>query len=287
MKECVDVAILVANYNNAKFIPDFFNSILQSTVIPKQIIIVDDGSKDNSVEVINQYSNKLNNLQVCILNENKGYANALNEGLPLVTSKYILRIDPDDILDPYRIQRQYDYLESHPDIDILGGNICYFDSETMKKAFTSNVPLTHDAIIYEFKHGACGMIHGSLCVRADLMKNFRYIQKNVPAEDYDIISRMILAGAKAQNLSDVNTLVRVHLNSVSNNLPFTTIQKTFNLCKTLWGITYSNVYIRAKHIHLQYYRKFLFNKSKFKKLIYISVASLMNPRKVVKRLLGK
>ena len=110
MSKIVDISILCANYNNANYLDEFFNSIINSTYSVKEIIIVDDCSTDNSCEIIENYSKILDNIILIKLDKNVGFANALNEGIKYVTAKYILRIDPDDVLASDRIEKQYDFL---------------------------------------------------------------------------------------------------------------------------------------------------------------------------------
>src|SRR5690606_31416504 len=105
MKNMVaDVDIVCANYNNGPFLRDFFDSILASTVRPQSIIFVDDGSTDGSLDICEDYVERIPELQVVVLADNVGFANALNIGLSHARAKYILRIDPDDILNPRRIE---------------------------------------------------------------------------------------------------------------------------------------------------------------------------------------
>ena len=86
-----DVSIICANYNNGKYLDEFFSGVINSTVLPKELIIIDDGSSDNSLEILSRYN--LPYLKVIVLENNLGFANALNEGISKAKGKYILRVD--------------------------------------------------------------------------------------------------------------------------------------------------------------------------------------------------
>jgi glycosyltransferase involved in cell wall biosynthesis len=282
-KNIADVSIVVANYNNGEYLPKFLSSVLESTLLPKELIIVDDGSSDDSVSKLDAAASAQGFIKVIKFPKNQGFANALNEGLQVATGKYIMRVDPDDYIAPNRIRKQYEFLESHPETDIAGSNITYFDSTSGQVVFNSNVPLNSNDILQAFREGNCGIIHGSMMCKSSVIRQFKYDQKNVPAEDYELFSLMLKAGHKPANLPDSLTFVRVHLNSVSNNLPFGTIRKTFDLKEKIWGTKTSHLKVKRIHLYLFYYRKFLFNKG-LEKYIYLFLAALFNPMKAFARI---
>lgn len=282
----MDVSILTANYNNGRYLDKFIVSITESTVLPRELIIVDDGSRDDSFLRLQRHALELPFLKVIGLPWNVGFANALNEGLSVVTGKYVMRVDSDDYVAPIRLERQYEFLESNPDVDIVGSNITYFDSSSEERVFHSNVPLEHKRILKVFQGGSCGVIHGSIMCKSAVMKRFKYDQKNVPAEDYQLFSSILKEGCRVCNLSESLTFVRIHVDSVSNNLPYDTIRKTFDLKKTIWGTETHWLTVRRMHLYLYHYRKFLFTRGG-KKFIYLFLSVLFNPSKLWARILTR
>jgi len=282
-KNIADVSIVVANYNNGKYISKFLSSIVDSTYLPKEVLITDDGSMDDSISQIELFSSKYNFIKLIKFPTNRGFAHALNEGITSASGQYVMRLDPDDCVDSERIEKQYNFLESNREVDIVGSNIVYFDSLTGERIFNSNVPLAHHQILQSFQSGNCGIIHGSMMCRSLAIKQFTYNQKNVPAEDYELFSRMLKAGYKASNLSESLTFVRVHINSVSNNLPFDTIKKTFQLKSAIWNTKSSYFTVKRTHLYLLYYRKFLFHKGMYR-YMYLFLAVLFNPMKLFARM---
>ena len=201
-KKTVSVSIVTANYNNGHFIKEFINSINKSTVLPQELIIVDDGSSDNSLKVLEEFSD-LRYLKVINLGTNRGFCNALNEGIKVASGRYIMRVDPDDIVSEKRIQKQVDYLEQNINIDILGSNACYFQRNLSKEIGESNFPIDHNSIASKYHKGEHGVLHGTTMIKTCVMKKYKYEQENVKSEDYEIFARMISDKYKFANLSDV------------------------------------------------------------------------------------
>ena len=277
-----DVSIICANYNNGKFLNQFLESVRKSSVDPKELIVIDDGSEDNSLEIL-QNANMLY-LKVIALKTNMGFANALNKGIDVATGKYILRIDPDDLMTRHRLEEQYEFLERNNEFDIIGSNARYISGDAMKVLGESNFPLTEAEIINRYRKGEHGLLHGTVMAKTGLFKDNRYIQKNVPAEDYDIFSRMILKGARPLNINKVLTLVRIHEDSVSNDLPSSTVKKTYHLRDELFNTKTSSFTVTINYLSLKYYRKYFFERNFIKKGLYLVASAFFRPDKALSKL---
>jgi glycosyltransferase involved in cell wall biosynthesis len=107
----VKISILMPVYNGEKYLREAIDSILNQTFTDFEFLIVDDGSTDNSVEIINSYQNSRINL---VKNDkNEGLVYTLNRGLSLAKGEYIARMDCDDISLPERLKKQIDFLDSN------------------------------------------------------------------------------------------------------------------------------------------------------------------------------
>lgn len=283
-KSIADISIVSANYNNGPYLLDFVESLAQSEVLPRELIIIDDGSKDDSLEILKDI--KCEFLKVLPLEHNVGFANALNEGIRISTGRYIMRIDPDDLVEPERIGRQFRYLEDHPEIDLLGSNVCYFNSENGKVVGASNFSVNTNEIVNKYGKGEHGLLHGTVMGKAQLFRNHPYIQNNVPAEDYDIFTRMILDGAVPANLAEKLTRVRIHMKSVSNGLPLSTIEKTYRLRDLHYGVRTPDITIRVNYLSMKNYRRYLFEINPIKRLCFLAACALWRPDKAFKKFVG-
>src|ERR1035437_278414 len=105
MKPELDVSVISANYNNGQFLKSYLDSLHESDFLPREIIIIDDGSTDDSVEQVEHYNSS--RVKLIKFLRNRGFAHALNEGIALASSKYIMRLDPDDYIESTRIGKQF------------------------------------------------------------------------------------------------------------------------------------------------------------------------------------
>ncbi|MEO8932803.1 MAG: glycosyltransferase [Xanthomarina sp.] len=281
-KESYDVSIVCANYNNGKYLEEFVFSVINSSVMPKELIIVNDGSTDNSLEILSKFN--LGYIKVIELKDNVGFANALNVGVREATAKYILRIDPDDVLEKTRIEKQYTFLNKNEDIDLTGSNVVYFNEKIDNKVGSSNFPQSGKVIYNRYLKGEHGLLHGTIMGKSVLFKKYLYRQEHVPAEDYDIFSRMIYDGANAKSTSETLTFVRIHENSVSNSLPFSTIKKTYNLRDEIFNTKTNSFKIGINYLNLKYYRKYYFEKNWVKKFWFLGLSSMFRPDKVIRKI---
>lgn len=273
-----NVDIVCANFNNSMFLEDFFESFLTLTVRINKLIFVDDGSKDNSIDIVNRYHAIIDNLEIVSLEENRGFANALNYGIERSTAEYIARMDPDDKFFPSRIECQYDYLCNNK-ADIVGSDAFIFHSENDSVIRVSNFPDNHKKIKERILSGEHGVLHPTVMAKSNIFKENRYIQNNVPAEDYDIFARALKFGAIFHNIKEPLIYYRVHQKSVSNALPFSTVRKTFEIRDSVFGTKTSSFKIWLYYVHIKNYRKFLFEKRSIRKFFFGFISCISHPKK--------
>lgn len=283
IKQIFDVSIVTANYNNGKYLADFIHSINESTVLPKELIIINDGSTDDSLQILNDFSD-LNYLKVINFEKNLGFCVALNAGIQSATGEYIMRVDPDDFITIKRIKTQVEFLETNTEIDVVGSNAIYFHSDTKKEICVSNFPMDHDSIKSKYYKGEHGVMHGTTTFRASVLKHNEYKQENFKAEDYDIFARIINNGHLFANIDEPLTKVRIHDQSIANNIEYYTIENTFKLRDQIFGTSTSVLKIRFYYWYILNYRKYLIARNRFIKPFYLSLAIMFYPSKFAKRI---
>jgi glycosyltransferase involved in cell wall biosynthesis len=283
MDDFFDVSVVCANYNNGPYLRDFFGAFQAVALPPKELIFVDDGSTDNSLEIADEFASRLSFLQVVRLGYNQGFGNALNIGIERATGQYIMRIDPDDVMLPERIEIQSKLLASG-DYDIVGSNAEIFHSDTGRVLGTTNFPIGHESIAARIRAGEHGVLHPTVMGRAEFFRAQPYVQAHVPAEDYDIFARMLVSGARFANAGKVLTRYRVHQKSASNILPLSTIHKTFEIRDQIFGTKTSLLWVFTYYVHIKFYRKFLFSNKTIKRMIFIIISSAFYPSKIWSRL---
>lgn len=114
------VSIVIPVHNGEKYIKESIDSCLAQTYSNIEIIVVDDKSTDNTLEILKGYGEKI---KVFPVEKQNGLGNVINIGIRASKGKYIARMDADDIMYPDRIEKQVEYLENNPSCVAVGGQI--------------------------------------------------------------------------------------------------------------------------------------------------------------------
>ncbi|OYU79143.1 MAG: glycosyl transferase [Flavobacterium sp. BFFFF1] len=121
------VAIIICTFNRETYLAAAVDSIIGQTNGDWEIIVVDDGSDDDTFTLINNYVMAHANIRY-VKQQNRKLALTRNVGLINATGKYVTFLDSDDTLQPTHLQSRIDYLTAHPDIDLVQGGL-YMDEE--------------------------------------------------------------------------------------------------------------------------------------------------------------
>ena len=119
------VSVIIPTFNRAGYIEAAIESILEQTHPVFEIIVVDDGSTDNTKEILKKYGS----IVKYVFQENNGPASARNRGLRMAQGNYIAFLDSDDLWVPYKNTVQLRFFSEHPDIDLVFGHMANFSSE--------------------------------------------------------------------------------------------------------------------------------------------------------------
>lgn len=184
------VDIIMPVYNSEKTIRNSIDSILKQTYKNWILIIVDDGSTDNTCSIINEYSDKRIKL-IKSLNNN-GVAASLNIGIDNLNddSKYVARMDSDDIMLEYRLEKQVEYLEKHEKVSILGSNmIIKKEGSPTNTRLVSHYPTDNISIMTTLLFNN-PIAHPTVMLRKNVLKENHYDTKFKWCEDYELWSRL-------------------------------------------------------------------------------------------------
>lgn len=277
-----DVSIIVPNFNNGRYLSAFINSVLNSTFHPLELIVIDDGSMDDSIKILENFRH-ISFLKPIHFEKNKGLTAALNAGLDICSGKYVMRADPDDRLSPQRIEKQFLYMETHHEIDVLGCNTIYFNGVTGKEINRSNFPERHENIVKAFKRGDHGIQHPTAFVKGEVYRKYRY-QEIFPGEDYELFSRMVRDGYRFGNIREPLYYMRVHAESATSNLKPEHIYTTFKFRDQVFGTKTPKWKIWFYYQYMLNYRKFQRSDHALAKAWHLSLAALCHPSKVINRL---
>lgn len=125
-KKTPAISVVMAVFNGAQWLHEAIKSVLDQTFTDFEFIIVDDGSTDDSSEIIQKYATQDSRI-VVVTKDNSGLAESLNVGLQKARGYWIARMDADDICKPDRFKKQVSYLNDHPEIVLVSGAVEYID----------------------------------------------------------------------------------------------------------------------------------------------------------------
>jgi glycosyltransferase involved in cell wall biosynthesis len=199
------VSILMPVFKTAPYLREAMDSMLCQTFQDFELIVLDDCSPDNAEEILDTYDDP--RIVRYKGEKNVGLSNVLNVGIGMARGKYIARMDSDDISLPQRLQVQVEYLETHPDIDLVSVGMRLFGA----KEATWIRELNPEKVKIEAMFHS-PVLHASSVWRKDAFEKqgLRFRQEMVPAEDYDLWVRAMLRGLKLVNLPEVLYEYRIH-----------------------------------------------------------------------------
>jgi glycosyltransferase involved in cell wall biosynthesis len=178
------VSVVMPAFNAAEFLDEAIRSILDQTFRDFELIIINDGSNDDTASILQHYERADERLRV-YHQENKGVISALNRACRLARGQYIARMDADDVSLPHRLERQVDYIEHHPEIGILGTWISKIgqDGSVVGSWCPSPNP---NALKWKHFFGAC-VCHPAVLMRRSVLEKINYYRAgSAPIEDEDL-----------------------------------------------------------------------------------------------------
>jgi hypothetical protein len=208
------VSVLLATWNDLRFLPGAVQSILDQTLADFQFVIVDDGSTDQTVRYLDSLDDP--RVRTMRLSSNAGLAAALNAGLEECRGIFIARMDADDIAEPDRLRRQVEFLEDQPEIGVVGCSRLLIDEDAMP---ISRAPAMTDDLSIRWK---CllgnPLAHPTVMLRREVLDRhaLRYDPTYRSAQDYELWTRL-LPLTRAANLAEPLLRYRIRSSSISRS----------------------------------------------------------------------
>ncbi len=204
-----DISVVMSCYNNEDTIQDAVNSILEQRFPSFELLVVNDGSSDGTKEKLDS----INDLRLIIIDnpENIGLTRSLNIAISLSNGRYIARQDADDVSMSGRLQKQFNHMEEHPDVAVLGTGRATLDE---RGKMLSSLLLSEEPTFTDLLKSNC-FVHGSVMMRKKILndvgsynEDFRFTQ------DYELWLR-IAEKHRVMNLQEPLYGVRRHNNRVT------------------------------------------------------------------------
>lgn len=218
-------------YNAEKYIEEAIESVLNQTYNNFEFIIINDGSKDNSLKIIEKFLSKDDRI-ILIDRENKGLVASLNEGILKSKGNFIARMDADDICLPNRFEEQLNFMKKNPDVGVCGSWIKLFGEDFKSKVW--KIPSNDQRLKAELLFSSC-FAHPSVMIRKNVLldNDFLYDESYIHAEDFELWIRL----SDVTNFANINKVLlkyRLVKDSVSHKADlelksrFDVFQKIFN-----------------------------------------------------------
>lgn len=191
-KAAVPIDVLMPVFNAQAYLAEALESIIGQTYIHWNMLIIDDGSTDDSLKIIQHYANK--DPRICFRSrENKGLVATLNELTQWSSAPFIARMDGDDISREDRLEKQLTFLNNNTHIDLLGSWVQLFGIKNEVWHFRATDPQIRTVSFF----GKCSLLHASLMARREVFDSYPFDPEFTHLEDFDFLTRIISTGQYA------------------------------------------------------------------------------------------
>lgn len=198
------VSVVMPTYNRAGLLERAVDSVLAQTYRDFEFIIVDDGSTDETRNILKSYARKDKRIRVLANETNRGISYARNRGNAAARGKYIMIMDSDDISMPERMERQVDFMEKNPE----------FAVSTSWRVKIGDEKKKHPSRREMEPHLLFGMYagHGEWMLRRSFLtaNGISYDESRISSEDYDYLRQILTRGGKIGYIDEALYLRRVH-----------------------------------------------------------------------------
>lgn len=205
------VTVFIPVYNREAYVGAAIDSILAQTFQDFELLLIDDGSTDRSVEILRSYDDP--RVRVVCNERNLGIPHTRNRGLELARGEYIALLDSDDVARPDRLRQQTTFLDRHPDYVQVGGWKQDLDRNGRVLKKIKRQP-THAADIHTQLLFRCSVSNTTIMARTATLQAYRYRPSFPRCQDYDLHVRLA-THHKIVNLPRVLTYARVHPHQIT------------------------------------------------------------------------
>ena len=238
------VSIITPSYNSEKYIFQTIESVLNQTYENWEMIIVDDASIDNSINIIESYTKKDNRIKLIKLKKNNGPAIARNVGIKNAKGRYIAFLDSDDLWLPTKLEKQINFMKKN-DVGLCYSSY-YLIDEKSNNIGKFNIP--KEKVTYFELLKTC--IIGNLTAIYDIEKVGKVFMENVGHEDYTLWLKILKKIHCAYGIKEPLAQYRIYYNSISSN--------KFRAAKWQWNI-YRNIEKLNLFESLYYFMHYIWN----------------------------
>lgn len=249
------ISIIVPIYNVERYLRDCIDSILNQTYANLEIILVNDGSTDTSLDICKEYAVKNKNIKI-VDKKNGGLSDARNAGLEKATGKYIMFVDSDDFLTPNSCELLYNAIKEH-DVEFVSANFIFTNNEGIpwkKPMFSEKFQsryLSIDEYLYSF-YLINSTVWNKIFKKEFLDRNKLKFKVGLLAEDAVFTTLAFLKAKKTYYLKDIVYYYRQRETQKGNlSISFNGSAEYFKKVNKAYKIIYNNF---KKYDQMDFYR---------------------------------
>lgn len=221
------ISVVMPVYNQEKYLAETIESVLNQSFKDFEFIILDDGSTDNSAQIIRQYAAKDERI-VPFFQANTGKCVATNSLVAKARGKWCAFLDADDVMLPKRLEKQLGFHLEHPEIDASSSH-CYYinkDSHLLGKQFYENLSTIKESRSALASNKIVNCSFTGMMVSTKAFKETGGLRSAFwPCEDYDFVNRFIEKGYLLVIIQDILMKYRIHPSAVTVREPFHILNK--------------------------------------------------------------
>jgi glycosyltransferase involved in cell wall biosynthesis len=228
----MELTVILPVYNAAKYLQACLDSLLMQEFNNFKLIVVNDGSTDDSLSILNKELNRFHCAQL-ISQENSGLTISLNKAIKLADSRFIARMDSDDISHPLRFIKQIDYLKN-AQVDICSSNAFFFSNNNVN--YKRILPNSHNKLI-SYGLFKSPLIHpGVMLNYSKISYDFIYNDDLNGIEDHMLWLELFAKGYKFGNISDYLIMYRIHNDSVTYQSQINALSERYSLVLRMYEL---------------------------------------------------
>lgn len=209
------VSVVIPTYNQPAFLREALDSVLAQTFADYEIIVVNDGSTDDTQEQLERYGDRIR----VITQDNQGIGRARNRGMDAASGRYIAFLDHDDLWHPAKLETQVAYMQEHP--DCVGNSVPFEYSSTPGKVSFDLGIRGSDGIVpdalHVFARGQIFLLSSALMIDRMKVGDLRYATRRSCVEDLPLQLKLLTRGPFGIATERILTTYRMHASNATKS----------------------------------------------------------------------
>ncbi|WP_447964663.1 glycosyltransferase family 2 protein [Nitrospira sp. Ecomares 2.1] len=206
------VTVFIPAYNREKYIGDAIESILAQTFTNFEILLIDDGSKDRTIEIMRSYQDS--RVRIIRNEHNLGIPKTRNKGIEQARGEFIAMLDSDDRAFPTRLEKQVNFLDAHHDFAQIGSWCRMMDEQGRPLKRIKRQPIYPEDVDIQLLF-RCSLSNRSIMARTKILREYGYRNDYPRCQDYDLHVRLAQK-YKLGNLPECLVYGRIHADQITS-----------------------------------------------------------------------